>query len=41
MRQNPRAKSSITTTLAATALALGPGQAALCQLFERGGPATG
>ena len=30
-----------TTTLAATASTLGPGQAALCQPFERGGPATG
>jgi hypothetical protein len=41
MRQNPRVKSSITTILAATALAPGLGQAVPCQPFERGGPATG
>jgi hypothetical protein len=37
----PWGKSSITTISAATASALGLGQAALCQPFERGGPATG
>jgi hypothetical protein len=41
MRQNPGVKSGITTILAATASAPGLGQAAPCQPFERGGPATG
>jgi hypothetical protein len=40
-RQNPRVKNSITTILAATASAPGLVQAAPCQPFERGGPATG
>jgi hypothetical protein len=37
----PWVKNSITTTLAATASAPGLGQAAPCQPFKRGGPATG
>jgi hypothetical protein len=40
-RQNPGVRNNITTTLAATASALGLGQAAQCQPFERDGLATG
>jgi hypothetical protein len=41
MRQNPRVRNSIITTLAATALAPDLGQAAQCRPFERDGPTTG
>jgi hypothetical protein len=41
MRQNPGAKSSITTILAATASGPGLGQAVPCQPFEKDGLATG